>query len=224
MTCSTAWLRSARKPCSAEGLCSPYQSRASSISRAASGWKISLGATASVHEPFPEVLPGNSLDCSGFELHCTAFELGYPGVFLLRIVLLQAVEQPGRHLGTVMLVQLQRLSNDLIHLGFHGGRVALPWVPRHAASAVCWGIQGSPVGDAARASLPGTWSSGAADVHGGGALVGKGAAEDLLHLLRVAQNSQRLSGDGHLLGGSLLHESLLSWALGPFMSCSGPKI
>src|SRR4051794_37899441 len=125
MTCSTAWLRSARKPCSAEGLCSPYQSQASSISPAASGWKISLGATASVHEPFPEVFPGNSLDRSGFELHCTAFELGYPGVFLFPILLLEAVEQPGRHLGTVMLIQLQRLSDDLVCLGLHGERVAL---------------------------------------------------------------------------------------------------
>jgi len=51
----------------------------------------------------------------------------------------------------------------------------------------------APAGRRRAPPYRGLGGSGAADVNGGGAPVGKGAAEDLLHLLRFAQKSQRLS-------------------------------
>jgi hypothetical protein len=72
------------------------------------------------------------LDSSGFQLCSAAFELGGPGVSALVLLLLEAVEQPRRHFGAVLFVELQSLPDDLFYSRFHGQRVAAAYFPANS--------------------------------------------------------------------------------------------
>ena len=78
-----------------------------------------LGFTATVHEPVPELFPGNPLHYSGFQLSGSALDLYGPGIFLIGLGGFQAVEQPGRYFRAVLFVQCKSLANDLFDWSLH---------------------------------------------------------------------------------------------------------
>ena len=78
-----------------------------------------LGVTATVHEPVPELFPGNPPHHSGFQLSGSALDLYSPGIFLIGLDRFQAVEQPRRHLRAVLFIQCQSLANDLFDWSLH---------------------------------------------------------------------------------------------------------
>jgi hypothetical protein len=116
-----------------------------------------LRVTATAHEPLAEILPGDALDRSRLQLRCTAFELGQPDAFCLSICLLEAVEQPRRHFGAVVLVQLQGLANDVFYDGLHAeslahriGRLSGLLSRRRPPASGCAAVSGSTRASASR--------------------------------------------------------------------------
>lgn len=122
---ATAWLNASRNPRAADGLRSAYQFLALSASASAPGCQV--GSIEATEEALSHFGPRDRLDLSGIELVDSPTDFGVPSLLGIRIHLaMKALDENPCHRSTILLVESERLLEQMPGFGSHAASVPLP--------------------------------------------------------------------------------------------------